>query len=142
MGQLKNDWTLTAGKFKSSYCRFLHLEGYGLLSHASRLSQAVMGIWNKRLDMLSVSTYANNMNKFGKFINDLITPTVSKRQESTTRKAKLTPVNEAILTYVAVQTMSGEDTTFFDKATFVAAPYVIDAVAGLGAQRGYEESKK
>lgn len=92
--------------------------------------------------MQIVSAYANYMNKLGKFISDLITPTISSRQETTTRKAKLTPVNEAILTYVAVQTMSGPDTTFLDKATFVAAPYVIDAVAGLGAQKGYEESKK
>ena len=82
------------------------------------------------------------MKKLGKFISDLITPTVSSRQETPTRKAKLTPVNEAILTYVAVQTMSGPDTTFLDKAAFVAAPYVINAVAELGAQKGYEESKK
>ena len=86
--------------------------------------------------------YDNDMNKLGKFISDLINPTVYVRQETKARKAKLTPVNEALLTYVAVQTMSGPDTTFFDKATFVAAPYVIDAVAALGAQKGYEESKK
>jgi hypothetical protein len=92
--------------------------------------------------MQIVSAYANYMNKFGKFINDLITPTISSRQGVTPRKVKLTPVNETILTYVLVKEMSGEDTTLFDQAVFVATPYVIDAVAGLGAQKGYEESKK
>jgi hypothetical protein len=82
------------------------------------------------------------MSKLGKFIHDLITPTVSSRPAPTASKQKLTPVNEAILTYVIVQTLSGPDTTFVDKAAFVAAPYVIDAVAVLGAHKGYEESKK
>ena len=81
------------------------------------------------------------MKKLGKFINSLVTPTVSSRQTPTPSKKKLTPVNEAILTYVVVQTLSGPDTTLIDKAAFVATPYVIDAVAALGAHKGYEESK-
>ena len=82
------------------------------------------------------------MGKLQQFITDLFTPSVTVREESESDKRYITPVNQAILTYVAAEVISGPNTTFLDKATFVAAPHVLSAVADLGAHKGYEESKK
>jgi hypothetical protein len=82
------------------------------------------------------------MSKFQKFITDLFTPVVTVRGTSEKTKSSITPVNKAILTYVGVEAISGPDSTILDKAAFVATPYILNVVSDLGAQKGYEESKK
>lgn len=78
------------------------------------------------------------MNWFTKFLHDLVTPTVTERSEE--RKG-LSLKHDLIASIVLAEVISGEDTTFVDKAVFVGMPYAVRAAATFGAQKGLGESE-
>lgn len=70
------------------------------------------------------------------FLNGLVNPTVTpKAPSSTTNGSSLT--HDLIVASVIAEVTSGSDSTLLDKATYVALPYVIRAVAESSAQKNF-----
>lgn len=67
---------------------------------------------------------------------DLTTPTVTLDREY----GKTHPVRTLVIQAVIADTISGSGTTLFNKALFVAHPFITSAAAKIGAQVGSSQS--
>lgn len=68
---------------------------------------------------------------------DLTTPTVTLDREYGTRTH---PVRTLVIQAVIADTISGSGTTLFNKALFIAHPFITSAAARMGAQVGSSQS--
>jgi hypothetical protein len=92
----------------------------------------------KRLDILYEQAYGVYMKWFTEFVNNLLTPTVTVREQN---DDGLSLKNSLIANAVFAEVISGKESTLLDKAVFIGMPYAVRAVAIAGAQKGFGESK-
>jgi hypothetical protein len=72
------------------------------------------------------------------WISKLLTPTVTPRELPT---KEVSPLNSLINKALIAEIISGSSSTLADKASFVAMPYVVDAVAKFAVYKENGESK-
>lgn len=76
------------------------------------------------------------MSRFTKFLQGLVTPTVTPKDSHTVPQG-YSLTNSLIIAASIAEFTSGPESTFIDKATYVAMPYVIKAVAYESAQKNF-----
>ena len=70
------------------------------------------------------------------FLNGLVSPTVTPKN-SAIGAGDISLTDSLIISAVIAEVTSGSDSTLLDKATYVAMPHVIRAVAGASAQKNF-----